>query len=97
VLLHPDDAAARQVVDGSPVVLSNAQGSFTARAIVSDAVRRGVAATPKGFWSPLPGRDGVNAVTAERPSDLGDGATFHDTRVTVTPTPTPTSTPTPTP
>ena len=85
VLLHPDDAAARQVSDGALVVLSNDRGAFTARARISDAVRPGVAATPKGFWAPSPTQDGVNAVTADRPSDVGEGATFHDTRVMVTP------------
>jgi len=82
VVLHPDDAAARSVPDGAAVLVRNGRGAFRARAVVSDAVRRGVAAAPKGFWG-----DGVNAVTADRPSDLGAGATFHDTRVTVTPLP----------
>jgi anaerobic selenocysteine-containing dehydrogenase len=85
VLLHPDDAAARRVADGATVTLHNERGTFTARAVLSDDVRRGVAATPKGFW-PEPGADGVNALTADRPSDLGDGATYHDTRVHVRPT-----------
>jgi len=82
--LHPDDARERGVADGTPVRVSTDRGSFTARAVVSDAVRRGVAVSPKGFW-PAPGEDGVNAVTLDRPSDLGDGATFHDIRVQVTP------------
>ena len=84
VTLHPDDAAARSVADGAAVVVANERGSFRARAVVSDVVRRGVAASPKGFWAGADG-DGVNAVTADRPSDLGSGATFHDVRVTVTP------------
>jgi anaerobic selenocysteine-containing dehydrogenase len=86
VLLHPDDAAARGIDDGTAVELRNERGAFTATAIVSDAVRRGVAATPKGFWPAVPGAATVNAVTADRPSDVGDGATFHDTRVLITPT-----------
>jgi len=85
VVMHPADAAERGVREGALVELRNERGAFTARAVVSDAVRRGVAATPKGFWPAAPGAPTVNAVTADRPSDLGDGATFHDTRVHVTP------------
>jgi anaerobic selenocysteine-containing dehydrogenase len=85
ILLHPRDAAARAVTDGAEVTVASERGSFRARAVVSDAVRRGVAATPKGFWAGPDGTGAVNAVTADRPSDLGGGATFHDTRVTVTP------------
>jgi anaerobic selenocysteine-containing dehydrogenase len=85
VLLHPQDAAARAIQDGAQVRLANEVGSFLARASVTDAVRIGVAATSKGLWPK--GIDGstVNAVVADRRSDLGDGATFHDTRVTVRP------------
>jgi anaerobic selenocysteine-containing dehydrogenase len=83
VTLHPDDAAARGISHGAEVELSNAVGAFTATAVVSDAVRRGVAATTKGIWPGTPGTTGVNAVTADRVTDLGAGATFHDTRVIV--------------
>jgi anaerobic selenocysteine-containing dehydrogenase len=84
VTLHPDDAAVRGIADGDEVELANLVGAFTATAVVSDAVRRGVAATTKGIW-PGAGTAGVNAVTADRVTDLGAGATFHDTRVTVRP------------
>ncbi|HEY6796358.1 MAG TPA: molybdopterin-dependent oxidoreductase [Kineosporiaceae bacterium] len=87
VLLHPDDAAERGIGDGAMVLLSNERGSFTARATLTDGVRRGVAATSKGFWPARPGAGTVNAVTADHSSDLGDGATFHDTRVDITPSP----------
>lgn len=84
VVLHPDDAAVRGIVEGDVVELSNAVGAFTATARISDAVRRGVAATTKGNWPGTPGAPGVNAVVADRVTDLGRGATFHDTRVKVT-------------
>jgi anaerobic selenocysteine-containing dehydrogenase len=83
VVIHPEDAAARGIADGSPVELSNEVGAFTATARVSDAVRPGVAATTKGIWPARPGEAGVNAVVADRLTDLGRGATFHDTRVRV--------------
>jgi anaerobic selenocysteine-containing dehydrogenase len=89
ILLHPDDAAARSIADGTEVLVHNGIGSFSATAGVTDAIRPGVAATTKGLWPKGSGTAGggtsVNAVTADRTSDLGDGATFHDTRVLVEP------------
>ncbi|HEX7743825.1 MAG TPA: molybdopterin oxidoreductase family protein [Micromonosporaceae bacterium] len=84
VHLHPDDAAARRLVDGSPVRVHNDRGSFRAAVAVDDATRPGVAFTYKAYWARLsPGRGNVNAVTAVRDTDLGGGPTFHDTRVEV--------------
>jgi anaerobic selenocysteine-containing dehydrogenase len=85
VMLHPQDAATRSIPDGTLVRLASEVGSFVARACITDAVRVGVAATSKGLWPKGIGDSTVNAVVADRPSDLGDGATFHDTRVTVRP------------
>jgi anaerobic selenocysteine-containing dehydrogenase len=83
VLLHPKDAATRGIADDDLVELANERGAFTATAVVSDAVRPGLAATSKGHWPASPNASTVNAVTADRPSDLGNGATFHDTRVRI--------------
>ncbi|MFJ4652062.1 molybdopterin-dependent oxidoreductase [Nocardia sp. NPDC088792] len=87
VTLHPDDAAARSIETGDPITVSNERGSFTAIAEVSDMVRPGVAATPKGRWAKLSGGATVNATIAERDSDFGGGAVFHDNRVQITRTP----------
>ncbi|MFE3192427.1 molybdopterin-dependent oxidoreductase [Nocardia sp. NPDC059240] len=84
VTLHPDDAAARGIADGDAVTVGNARGSFEAIAEVSDAVRPGVAATPKGRWAKHTGGATVNATVAERDSDFGGGAVFHDNRVEIT-------------
>ncbi len=85
ITLHPEDAAARGIADGTPVLVSNARGAFEATAEVSDRVRPGVAATTKGRWAKFTGGATVNATIAERDSDFGGGAVFHDNRVQVTP------------
>ncbi|WP_051179222.1 molybdopterin-containing oxidoreductase family protein [Nocardia concava] len=85
VALHPDDAAARGISDGDPVTVGNDRGSFDAIAEVSDVVRPGVAATQKGRWAKHTGGATVNATIAERDSDYGGGAVFHDNRVVITP------------
>ncbi|MGW5109082.1 molybdopterin-containing oxidoreductase family protein [Nocardia sp. NPDC004123] len=85
VTLHPGDAAARGIADGDPVTVRNDRGSFEAVAEVSDRVRPGVAATTKGRWAKHSGGATVNATVAERDSDFGGGAVFHDNRVSITP------------
>ncbi|MBF6173102.1 molybdopterin-containing oxidoreductase family protein [Nocardia blacklockiae] len=84
VTLHPDDAASRDIADGTPVLVSNDRGSFEAVAEVSDRVRPGVAATSKGRWRKLTGGPTPNATIEERDSDFGGGAVFHDNRVRIT-------------
>jgi anaerobic selenocysteine-containing dehydrogenase len=83
VELHPRDAAARGLTDGEEVEVANGRGAFRALLRVTDAVRPGVAASPKGRWPKLTGGATVNATTAERDADLGRGAVFHDNAVLV--------------
>ncbi|MFF5173625.1 molybdopterin-dependent oxidoreductase [Micromonospora sp. NPDC000089] len=86
VHLHPDDAAARGLVDGDQARVHNDRGEFLATVAVDDATRPGLAFTYKAYWARLsPGGSTVNAVTGVRDTDLGGGPTFHDTRVEVTP------------
>jgi anaerobic selenocysteine-containing dehydrogenase len=55
-LVHPDDARARGIEDGTPVRISSAIGSIEVPAQVSDEVRSGVVSVPHGFGH---GRSGV--------------------------------------
>ena len=84
LLMHPDDAATRRIAAGDEVRVGNARGSFLAVAGVTDRVRPGVVATPKGRW-PRDSKLGttVNATVDERDSDMGGGAVYHDNRVQV--------------
>ena len=85
VTVHPADAVRLGLCDGDTVEVGNARGRFTARLAVSVAVRRGVAATSKGLPPVRPGGSSVNATVAERDSDLGPGAVFHDNAVHIRP------------
>ena len=84
LLIHPDDAAARQIAPGDEVRVANARGAFFAVADVSDRVRPGVVASTKGRW---PGYSKecvtINATVDDRDSDMGGGAVYHDNRVRV--------------
>jgi anaerobic selenocysteine-containing dehydrogenase len=84
VWLHPRDAAARGLADGTPVKVFNDRGRFDAAAHVTERVKEGVAVAPSIWWRKLaPGGENANAVTSQRLSDLGAAATFYDCLVDV--------------
>jgi anaerobic selenocysteine-containing dehydrogenase len=85
--LSPGDAATRGIADGDAVRVWNALGEVVLRARVSDAVRPGVAYSPKGTWlATSPTGQTVNALLdAERRTDIMRGATYNDTFVDVAP------------
>lgn len=86
IRLHPDDAAARGLVDGAPVTVHNDLGAITAEVRVDTDQRPGVAAMTKGvWWRSMPDGVGVNVLVPDSLSDLGGGACFNDTRVEVSP------------
>ncbi len=86
VELHPDDAAARTIVDGTPVRVFNDRGAFSATATVADRVRPGMAVGLGIWWhKQAPGGRNINAVTSQALTDLGGGPTFYDCLVEVEP------------
>jgi anaerobic selenocysteine-containing dehydrogenase len=82
--VHPDDAAARGLVDGTMVRVFNDRGDFLVRLRVDDRTRPGVVAAWGIWWPKLaPGGRNVNAVTGQALTDLGRGPTFYDCLVEV--------------
>lgn len=87
--IHPDDATAQGIVDGDVVQVENRRGWCRLQAQVTNAVRPGVVASPKGRWPKLDpfvdegaGRN-VNWTTPDALADLGNQSTFHSNRVWV--------------
>lgn len=84
VAIHPLDAAARGLSNGSRVRLFNDRGSCYRSAIVSDHVKAGVVHSPGVRWSRMSCEGlGVNQLTSDRLTDLGRGATFYSCLVDV--------------
>lgn len=81
VEIHPQDAAARSIDNGDTVIVANGRGWCRLRAVVSDAVRPGVLASPKGRWSKLDGGRNVNWTTSDELADMAGQSTFHSNRV----------------
>lgn len=85
--IHTEDATARGVATGDPVEVFNDRGRLSLRAKVTAKVGRGVVAA-RLDWSKLGGDlsgrgANVNALTSERLTDIGGGATFYSTLVEV--------------
>ena len=84
VMIHPNDAQARKIVDGGTVEVFNDTGRFRALAKVSDDVMPGVISSPLGHWASTSiSGSTVNAVNSARFADLGRAPTFSECRVEV--------------
>ena len=85
--MHPADATARGISDGDLVRIWNDRGELKLTAMVQD---NGISSVPSGVvagqldWAKLsPDGANVNALTSERLTDIGAGATFYSTLVEV--------------
>jgi molybdopterin guanine dinucleotide-containing S/N-oxide reductase-like protein len=81
--MNPVDAQSRGIEDGDWVEVLNARGSLHLQALVVETVRPGVVSARLN-WNKF-SEDGrnVNALTSERLTDLGRGATFYSALVQV--------------
>lgn len=85
VILHPADAAARNIADNTPIRLFNERGAVEATAKLDEKhVQPGVVCAPSVRW-PSKSRNGlgINALTSQRLTDMGQGATFYSCLIEV--------------
>jgi anaerobic selenocysteine-containing dehydrogenase len=81
--IHPDDARPRAIASGDEVIVENSRGSCRLRAVVTDRIRPGVVATPKGYWAKHQGGRNVNWTTPDELGDMAGQSTFHHNAVAV--------------
>ncbi len=84
--IHPHDAAARSIADGTRVRVFNDRGSLELKARITDRARPGVVVALSVWWKKL-ARDGKNAneLTSQVLTDIGRAPTFYDCRVDLEP------------
>lgn len=82
LLMHPADAAARQLHDGQPVCLYNQLGSVELVLQVTEQVPCGTVVS-EGVYRLDHSRSGrgINALTSQRLTDCGEGSTLYDVAV----------------
>jgi anaerobic selenocysteine-containing dehydrogenase len=86
LLIHPNDAAARGIVDGMTLEARNQRGVCYFNARVSPNVPTGVVRAHSTRWNKSSvSRLGINQLTSERLTDIGGGPTFYSCLVEVLP------------
>ena len=78
-ILHPQDAAARGLVDGQKVALFNERGKIGLVLRVSDEVRPGVVLVPGQRPDEEAVHGTINMLCSDRYTDIGEGATYQST------------------
>jgi anaerobic selenocysteine-containing dehydrogenase len=81
--MHPVDAEKRGIKDGDAVSIFNDRGEMRLTALVTGSVPAGVVAGRLDWGKMNATGANVNALTSERLTDLGAGATFYSTLVEV--------------
>lgn len=86
IMIHQQDAASRNLQDGQEVRVFNDRGEITIFCEITDAVRPGVTVIEGIYWPRyMPAGKGVNTLTSQEPTDLGQSAGFHCNLVKVAP------------
>ena len=86
LLMHPNDATARGLTDGSSVQAVNQCGQVGFTLQISERVPPGTVVTEGVWWQEfLKGARGVNALTSQRLTDRGAGSTLYDVAVEIRP------------
>ncbi|MDR3764552.1 MAG: molybdopterin oxidoreductase family protein [Acidobacteriota bacterium] len=81
--LHPTDAAARGIAEGDRLRVFNSRGAIELKAHLDEATPEGVVFGSLDWARLSPGGKNVNALTSDRLTDMGRGATFYSTLVEV--------------
>nr|WP_320133802.1 molybdopterin oxidoreductase family protein [uncultured Holophaga sp.] len=88
--IHPSDAQHLGIYGEQWVQVSSPQGELRLRAVPSPRVRPGVLLAPSLWWRKRsPDGKGINELTSQALTDLGEGPTFYDCRVELNPCPAP--------
>ena len=81
--MHPTDAEPRRIRSGDAVEVFNDRGRIELVARVGDNITPGAVAARLDWQKLSPAGQNVNALTSQRLTDIGGGATFYSTLVEV--------------
>ena len=81
--IHPEDAAARGIIDGDEVTVFNGRGRLEIKAQVLDKMLPGTVISQGLWWEGKDRPQRSNVLTPDRLSDMGRGATFFSSTVQV--------------
>lgn len=86
LLVHPNDAAKFGLSDGGYALIESAVGQVQRKVLVSPAPIEGTVVLEGTWWEqPAPDGKGINWLTNEHLTDMGEGSTFHSNPVRLKP------------
>ena len=83
--MHPADAQARGLGTDDPVRVFNDSGEIRLTARLTDAIQPGVLGARLDWAKASANGVNINALTSERLTDIGRGATFYSVLVDIQP------------
>lgn len=83
LLIHPDDAERYGVTEGDLVELFNHRGQNRRIARVSKKTQPGLVVAEGLFWDREDNPSSINDLTSQKLTDLGEGPTFHESRIAI--------------
>lgn len=82
LLIHPIDATEHGIKNNDTVRVFNHRGETLRKAKVTEDTQPGLLVAEGLFWEALSSsRSGINDLTSQKCTDLGEGSTFHESRV----------------
>ena len=84
VMVHPQDADARNLKAGEKVEVFNSRGRNPRRLVISEDTQPGLVVMQGIYWeNDASETTGVNDLTSQQTTDLGGGGTFHESLVDI--------------
>ena len=84
VLIHPEDARSADINSGDLVKICNDRGSNLRAAKVTDKTQPHLLVAEGIYWeNESSSHTGINDLTSQEITDLGEGGTFHESRVKI--------------
>lgn len=83
ITIHPEEAAGMGMGEGDRVVVKSPAGSIKAVIRTDISMRRDCVAAVRGGW--IKAGHGLNLLTSDMVSTVGDGTPYYDTRVKILP------------
>jgi anaerobic selenocysteine-containing dehydrogenase len=85
VMIHPETARRRGIIDGDPVRVFNDRGECSFLAQVTDDTQAGLLVAEGLHWPNRSAGSGANQLTSQRLTDMGETCAFHCNLVEVQP------------
>jgi anaerobic selenocysteine-containing dehydrogenase len=83
-MIHPQDADARNLTAGERVEIFNDRGRNRRTLVISEDTQLGLVVMQGIYWeNTASDTTGVNDLTSQQTTDLGEGGTFHEALVDV--------------